>query len=211
MFDLLVKADAKDRGRSANEYYRLAMDLAHATAAIDLVPSPSEVAAIDRFRTMLLQTMDTHGVPRPGQPDTPAPAERAGATVGAAAGAGTGDRAPAGASDRGVARRTRRPHRSRPREGGGPSADVAAAHPGDARRPGPADDRDVQAPGVQRQPGHRQDHGRPTAVADLPLARGRDQGASRRDRSIRPRRRLRGSDGDADPDGDGVGHSAARC
>ncbi len=40
MFDLLVKADARDRGRRSNEYYRLAMDLAHATAAIDLVPSP---------------------------------------------------------------------------------------------------------------------------------------------------------------------------
>ncbi len=82
MFDLLVKADAQDRGRRSNDYYRLAMDLAHATAAIDLVPSPAEVAAIDRFRTVLLQTMDAHGVPRPGQPDHRAPAARAGATVG---------------------------------------------------------------------------------------------------------------------------------
>jgi len=85
MFDLLVKADAKDRGRRSNEYYRLAMDLAHATAAIDLVPSPTEVAAIDRFRTLLLREMDAHRVPRPGQQDTQAPAEQAGATVGAEA------------------------------------------------------------------------------------------------------------------------------
>ncbi len=82
LFDLLVKADAKDRGRRSNEYYRLAMELAHATAAIDLVPSPSEVEAIDRFRSLLLQTMDAHGVPRPGQPETRAPVERAGAALG---------------------------------------------------------------------------------------------------------------------------------
>jgi hypothetical protein len=85
MFDLLVKADARHRGRRSNEYYRLAMDLAHATAAIDLVPSPTEVAAIDRFRTILLKTMDSQAVPRPGQPDQRAPAEHAGATVGAGA------------------------------------------------------------------------------------------------------------------------------
>ena len=85
MFDLLVKADARDRGRRSNDYYRLAMDLAHATAAIDLVPSATEVAAIDRFRTVLLHAMDAQNVPRPGQPDTRAPAERAGATEGAAA------------------------------------------------------------------------------------------------------------------------------
>jgi AAA+ superfamily predicted ATPase len=82
MFDLLVKADAKDMRRRANEYYTLALALAHATASLDLVPSPGEVEAIDKFRTMLLTTMDEHGVPRPGQPDAAAPASRAGATAG---------------------------------------------------------------------------------------------------------------------------------
>ncbi len=67
MFDLLVKADAKDTGRRANEYYTLALSLAHATAALDLMPSPTEIAAIDRFRSMLLREMDGHGVPRPDQ------------------------------------------------------------------------------------------------------------------------------------------------
>jgi len=80
MFDLLVKADAQDRRRRSNEYYRLAMALGHATAAIDLVPSPTEIDAIDRFRTVLLRSMDDHGVPRPGQPDAPAPAREAGTT-----------------------------------------------------------------------------------------------------------------------------------
>lgn len=82
MFDLLVKADSKDTQRRANEYYTLAMSLAHATAALDLMPSPDEIAAIDAFRSMLLATMDEHGVPRPGQPDAPAPATKAGATAG---------------------------------------------------------------------------------------------------------------------------------
>lgn len=83
MFDLLVKADGNDTSRRANRYYALALDLAHATAALDLMPSPAEITAIDRFRTMLLDTMDEHGVPRPGQPDAPAPATKAGATAGA--------------------------------------------------------------------------------------------------------------------------------
>jgi Holliday junction resolvasome RuvABC ATP-dependent DNA helicase subunit len=67
MFDLLVKADARDGGRRADEYYVHAIRLGHATAALDRVPSPNELEALDRFRTMLLTTMDAHGVPRPGR------------------------------------------------------------------------------------------------------------------------------------------------
>jgi hypothetical protein len=73
LFDLLVRADARDSGRRANAYYDLALKLAHAAAALDLVPSPDEIAAIDELRTMLLTTMDAHGVRRPGQPMTDAP------------------------------------------------------------------------------------------------------------------------------------------
>ena len=68
LFDLLLKADARDGERRANRYYELALKLAHATAAIDLVPSPDEIDAIDRFRSTLLQAMDATGVARPGQP-----------------------------------------------------------------------------------------------------------------------------------------------
>lgn len=81
MFDLLVRADARDGRRRANRYYGLALAVAHATAALDLVPSPDEIAAIDAFRTTLLSTMDDHGVPRPGRPDAPpavAPVARTG-------------------------------------------------------------------------------------------------------------------------------------
>ncbi len=38
------------------------------SAAIDLVPSPEEIAAIDRFRVMMLSAMDAMDVPRPGRP-----------------------------------------------------------------------------------------------------------------------------------------------
>jgi hypothetical protein len=66
LFDLLVKADARDQGRRATRYYELAMRLAHASAAVDLVPSPDEIAAIDRYRGVLLAAFDAAGVARPG-------------------------------------------------------------------------------------------------------------------------------------------------
>lgn len=68
LFDLLVGADARHGTRRCATYYELALKLAHASAALDLVPSADEVAAIDGFRTLLLTTMDSAGVPRPGQP-----------------------------------------------------------------------------------------------------------------------------------------------
>lgn len=68
MLDLLLRADARDGERRANRYYAAAMSLAHATAAVDLVPSPDELLAIDRFRSMILGALDDHGVPRPGRP-----------------------------------------------------------------------------------------------------------------------------------------------
>jgi DNA polymerase III delta prime subunit len=68
LYDLLLKADARDGNRRANTYYESALKLAHATAALDLVPSPDEITAIDTFRTMLLAAMDAHHIPRPGQP-----------------------------------------------------------------------------------------------------------------------------------------------
>ena len=74
LFDLLVRADRRDGGSRAATYYTTALGLAHAVAAIDLVPSPDEIAAIDTFRSMLLATMDAAGVPRPGRPATAATA-----------------------------------------------------------------------------------------------------------------------------------------
>ena len=71
LFDLLLKADARDHGHRAARYYELAMRLAHASAAVDLVPSPGEIAAIDRYRDVLLAAFDAAGVPRPGSPARP--------------------------------------------------------------------------------------------------------------------------------------------
>ncbi len=67
LFDLLVRADARDGTARAARYYDLAVRLAHAAAAIDLVPSPDEIAAIDHFRDVLLRAFDAAGVVRPGQ------------------------------------------------------------------------------------------------------------------------------------------------
>ena len=69
LFDLLVRADAQRQTRASHRYYQRALRLTHVAAALDLVPSPDELDAIDAFRSMLLRTMDDAGVPRPGQPD----------------------------------------------------------------------------------------------------------------------------------------------
>jgi AAA lid domain/ATPase family associated with various cellular activities (AAA) len=85
LFDLLVKADARDATARAARYYETAVRLAHAAAAIDLVPSPDEIAAIDHFRDVLLRAFDAAGVARPGHA-TPAPTTTATASPAAAAG-----------------------------------------------------------------------------------------------------------------------------
>jgi energy-coupling factor transporter ATP-binding protein EcfA2 len=86
LFDLLVRADARDGRHRSTAYYELALKLAHASAALDLVPSPDEIAAIDTLRTTLLLAMDAHGVARPGRPTTAAPG---GPNQPSTAGAGT--------------------------------------------------------------------------------------------------------------------------
>ncbi len=88
LFDLLLKADATHGGGRAARYYDAAIRLAHAAAAVDLVPSPDEIAAIDRFRDVLLSAFDAAGVPRPGQPATVTPTSAA-RTAATSATAGT--------------------------------------------------------------------------------------------------------------------------
>jgi Holliday junction resolvasome RuvABC ATP-dependent DNA helicase subunit len=73
LFDLLVRADARDGTRTSHRYYELALRLAHSTAALDLVPSTAELEVIDSMRTQLLHHLDAFGVPRPGQVAPPAP------------------------------------------------------------------------------------------------------------------------------------------
>ena len=87
LYDLLVKADARDGDRRSHRYYARALELAHAAAAVDLVPSPTELEAVDAYRSLLLGAMDAAGVERPGRPGRPGRAVSAGAggTVGTAA------------------------------------------------------------------------------------------------------------------------------
>lgn len=73
LFELLLEADKRDQGRRTHRYYELAMRLAHTTASVDLVSSPSELLAIEDLRTALLRAMDGSGVPRPGTPEAKRP------------------------------------------------------------------------------------------------------------------------------------------
>lgn len=66
MFQLLADADAQDGGQRSWVYYRVALDLAHAVAALDIHTSQIELDALARFRNMLLTRIKTAGVARPG-------------------------------------------------------------------------------------------------------------------------------------------------
>ncbi len=80
LFALLVDADRQHGGRRAWIYYRHALELAHAVAAIDVHTSRGELDAIARFRSMLLGRIEAAGIHRPpvefftgphGEPETP--------------------------------------------------------------------------------------------------------------------------------------------
>lgn len=66
LFDILVETDRQRNTANAWRYYELAMKLAHTVCATDAVPSDVELAAVERFRNVLLRSIDRGGVPRPG-------------------------------------------------------------------------------------------------------------------------------------------------
>lgn len=66
LFDILVQTDRQRGTANAWLYYTLAMDLAHAAAALDAVPSEVELAALERYRNVLLRAIDRAGLRRPG-------------------------------------------------------------------------------------------------------------------------------------------------
>jgi len=74
LFDLLVRADARDGTTRSHRYHDRALRLCRAAVAIDLVTSPAELDLIERFRHTMLDALDAAGVVRPGQrPAAPAP------------------------------------------------------------------------------------------------------------------------------------------
>ena len=74
LFDLFVQADARRGSVHSWRYYELALDIARAVCALDENPTNAELMAVERFRSMMLRTMDAAGVPHPGSPrPTPAP------------------------------------------------------------------------------------------------------------------------------------------
>jgi hypothetical protein len=74
LLDLLLQADRRDGGRRSHTYYTRAMRLGHSMAAVDLIPSPSELFALETLRTTMLRAMDGGGIARPGAPALRPPA-----------------------------------------------------------------------------------------------------------------------------------------
>ena len=69
MFALLVAADVKNGTRESHTYYRAALEIGFAIAAIDAHTSTTELAVIGDFQRLLLTTITAAGLPRPGEPE----------------------------------------------------------------------------------------------------------------------------------------------
>jgi hypothetical protein len=82
MFEVLLAADRRDGSEHARGYYANAVEMAFAVAAIDLHTSEQELAAIERFRGMLLDAIegvegDRRAAPAPKATTTGSPAPTA--------------------------------------------------------------------------------------------------------------------------------------
>ena len=69
MFELLVQADVKNSTRHSHTYYRAALEIGFAIAAIDAHTSNTELGVIGDFQKLLLDTISAAGLPRPGEPE----------------------------------------------------------------------------------------------------------------------------------------------
>lgn len=67
LFDLLVRADARDGTNRSHRYHDLALRLCRSAIAIDLITSPAELDLIETFRHTMLDAFDANAVARPGQ------------------------------------------------------------------------------------------------------------------------------------------------
>jgi hypothetical protein len=66
LLDVLVKADAADGGDRTRRYARLGSAIGHAVAALDLLPTRTELAAIDGFRTAVQRVIESLPAGGPG-------------------------------------------------------------------------------------------------------------------------------------------------
>jgi hypothetical protein len=85
LLDVLAAADARDGGGRAESYARLGAQIGHAVAAIDLLPSRTELAAIETFRATVQRSRDAAAAAAP--PPEPAPGPAAGGQTTATAAA----------------------------------------------------------------------------------------------------------------------------
>lgn len=86
LFEILLAADRRNKTVGAATYYQAAMNLVHTMAALDVVATEGELAAISRYRQMLLTRIAETGVPvdfepprHPGRAGAPTPPSPSGA------------------------------------------------------------------------------------------------------------------------------------
>ena len=80
-FEILVGTDARDLSAHAWHYYELAVRIAHTVGSLDDHVAHAELQAVDRYRTMLLRTIELAGLPRAGVTGAARPATSAAAPV----------------------------------------------------------------------------------------------------------------------------------
>jgi hypothetical protein len=99
MLDVLVQADARDGGDRALRYARLGAQIGHVVAALDLLPSRTELAAVDGFRAMVHRAIAgvpvAPAAPVPPPPGGPDPAGRGGLDQAQATGGPASPQSPA--------------------------------------------------------------------------------------------------------------------
>jgi hypothetical protein len=83
LLDILVRSDARDGGGRTGLYARRGAQIGHAVASLDLLPSRTELDAVERFRAMVQRTLDTArvGAGQAGAPAAPASTIAAAAEV----------------------------------------------------------------------------------------------------------------------------------
>ncbi len=103
LFSLLVDADRKNGTMNSWRYYDAAMEIAHATGALDTLTTQGELQALEQFRTTLLRAMEDGGLRNPWTGRTPLSGRpgtaSTGAAVPSAGGAGSAVAAVAAAPD----------------------------------------------------------------------------------------------------------------